>query len=180
MKRSLVCVVLLFSVSALRAEEGFWLNAPDLGHSIQVPFDWPFPGPSGSLTPPGMAHLFFLTSKSGSFVMDVAAQKEPGKDSMPAADYFDLARQMGGNPPIQKAPLKDKSQLRYCRSVEAKPGHKDYFIQGVLTKGARTYYITISSPKGYPSPKEWNEALKALASLRTGASTAGGLKKDLR
>jgi len=40
--------------------------------------------------------------------------------------------------------------------------------------------VTISSPKGYPNAKEWGEALTALASLRTGASSAGGEKKELK
>jgi len=176
----LLCGALFFSYIPLNAAEGLWLNSPGLDHSIQVPAGWPISGVRGSLTPPGMAHLFFLVAKGSAFAVDIARQQAPGKDSMPADEYFDMARQVARSPALQKARLSDKSELQYFKSVEETAGKKEYFIQGILVKSQETYYITISSPRSHPGAAEWRQVLGALSSLRTGASSALGKKVDLK
>lgn len=173
-------IICLLSPCFLRAEEkGFWLNSPGMTHSIQYPKGWPFPGASQSISPSGMKHLFFLVSPDKLIGLDIAAPTSESLEPYEWAEFVRTMRVKGGplTPPVmEKKPLEKSAVFTCFKSVEAGPGGKNYFLQGVLEKAGEKYYITITSPRRHPSPKDWKEIRSALLSLRRGSSTAGGVR----
>lgn len=154
--------------------EGLWMTSADQAFSIQYPVGWPFPGPSRSVSPPGMNHLFFIASPDESQAVDVAASTP----RMSADTYLEVASgvQTGGEKrsPVETATLPDKSTFKHFKSVERQHGSAQFFVQGALTKTAGRFYVTITSPKRHPEPEEWKAILSTLATLRLGASSVGG------
>lgn len=153
---------------------GLWLNSSDQDHSIEFPAGWPYPGKTQSVSPPGMAHLFFLTTQDDGLAVDVAA----GTGQMSPDQYFEfisgLRSQGEKREAVKTEALSDKSVFKYYRSVEQQGPKRQYFSQGVLAKKDRRYYVTITSPRRHPDRKEWAAITRALASLRAWASTVGG------
>lgn len=180
MKSLAVALGLLLAVGAAAAKKakkakdgGLWLNSSDQRHSIEFPRGWPYPGRGRSISPPGLSHLFFLTTPDDAVAMDIAAGAK-----MTPEQYFEF---IGGvrSPGEERASpvtttLADRSTFKHFRSVERQGPVKQYFVQGVLAKKDGRYYVTITSPKRHPGKKEWADILGGLASLRSSPSAAGG------
>ncbi|MBI5201863.1 MAG: hypothetical protein HY925_09785 [Elusimicrobia bacterium] len=128
--------------------------------------EWPIPASAHSASPPGMKHLFFLSTADKGLAVDVAA----ATPKMTPESYFEIAGTGSPSKP-ETARLADKSSFTWRRTTEAQGGKTQYFTQGVLVKKDGRFYVTITSPLRHPEKKEWSAILGALASLRAGGGT---------
>ncbi|MDO8803444.1 MAG: hypothetical protein Q7R35_03345 [Elusimicrobiota bacterium] len=126
-----------------------------------------------------MKHLFFLVSPDKLIGMDIAAPTSDSLEPYEWAEFVRTIRVKGGPvtpPALEKIPFGKKAVFACFKSIEDSPKGKNYFLQGVLEKAGEKYYITITSPRRHPSPKDWKEIRYALLSLRRGVSSAGGVR----
>jgi len=162
----------------LRAGETAWLTSADRRHIIQVPAGWTAAAAVPGLTPRGLPHAFSLAPASRAFVLDIGAEYTLPPKSISTEDYFAKALKLAGNPRPKRAELADHSLFEYFSSTAAVRGRASYRVQGVLYKYVQRYYLTFSSAEGSPGDKDWQAALKLLATLDSVDPAAGGWEKD--
>lgn len=177
-KRLSLCAGFVALAAPLRAGEAVWLGSADHKHIIQVGAGWAGAAAVPGLTPKGMPHAFSLAPVSRAFVLDIGAEYTLAPKYVSAEEYFARARKLAGSPPAKRAQLADYSLFEYFSSSAAARGRANYRVQGVLYKYVQRYYLVFSAAQGYPGDKEWQEALRLLATLDNDEPETNGWEKD--
>jgi len=176
--RLAVCAGLLALVAPLRAGEAVWTGSADRGHIIQLPAAWASGAAVPGLAPRGVPHAYSLMPGSRAYALDIAAEFTLVPKYVSTEEYFERARKLAGGPPALRAQLPDSSMFEYFSSSYAVKGRASYRVQGVLYKYTQRYYLTFSSARAYPSGRDWQEALRVLATLDPSEPEAGGWQED--
>ena len=174
----LFCAGLGALAAPLRAGEAAWVNSADSRHILQLPAAWYAGAAVPGLSPKGVPHTFSLMPPGRAYVLDIAAELTLLQKYVSTEEYFEKARRRAGNPPAVREQLPDNSMFEYFRSTVEVKGSKQWRVQGVLYKYVQRYYITFNSSRGYPSDKDWREALRLLSTLEFQELTAGGWDTD--
>lgn len=177
-KRLILCAGLMALAAPLRAGEATWASSPDHKHIIQVAAGWTSAAAVPGLGPKGITHAFTLAPASRAFVLDIAAEYTLSPNYVSTEEYFAKARARAGYPTALRTQLKDYSLFEYFTSSAAVKGRAGWRAQGVLHKYVQRYYLTFSSTRGYPGDKEWQDALRLLASLDNDEPETNGWEKD--
>ena len=173
-----VCAGLCALAAPLRAGEAAWVGSADHKHIIQVGAGWASAAVVPGLTPKGVPHAFSLAPASRAFVLDIGAEYTLTPNYVSTEECFARARKRAGNPPAQRVQLADYSLFEYFSSSAAAKGRAGWRVQGVLYKYVQRYYLTFSAAQGYPADKEWQEALRLLATLDNDEPEANGWEKE--
>ncbi|HBA61069.1 MAG TPA: hypothetical protein DCZ92_09675 [Elusimicrobia bacterium] len=176
-KRLIFCAALLLAAAPLRAGETAWLTSANRKHIVQLSADWLTGAAAPLRLPKGITHAFSLAPRSRAYALDIAAEDTTITTVASSEVHFIRVRKLAGNPPARRLQLPDNSLLEYF-TAPAASGSAAWRAQGVLYKYVQRYYLTFSSAKGYPGDKEWEEALRLLATLDPSEPTVGAWKDD--
>lgn len=171
---------MLSFAAELPAADWSWHRSVEAEYHINIPAEWTISDPASVRVSTGLRPLFSFTPKSRAFSLFIAYEESGEPDSSAAERQFAMVRKSCGSTERHRAALADNSVFEYIRSTAAAQGAVSYAVHGVLFKYLERYCVTFVSPAGFPAGADWENALKALASLDPDSMTLDGWQEEYK